>query len=126
VALVATAPPAAATPGPALPAGFRRRHAGLRRAVDVDRGLTPASADHDDVGRLRRRIALPVHGALGDVDEIARTGLNPARATRPELHQQCTSKDIDCRLVLTVMMPTGHHAGLRATPDHMLLVATAC
>ena len=46
---------------------------------------------------------------------IARTGLNGAGATWPELHQQCASKDIDRRLVLAVMMPTGHHAGLGAS-----------
>jgi hypothetical protein len=33
-----------------------------------------------------------VHDTLQHVDEIARTGLNDVRATRPELHPQRTSE----------------------------------
>jgi hypothetical protein len=70
---------------------------GLRRPVDVARGRSPTRTHHDDIGWLRGAIALPVHDTLRHVDEIARTGLNDIRATRPELHPQRTSEDIGHR-----------------------------
>src|SRR5919201_186670 len=57
----------------------------LRRAVDVDGGFPLAGAHHDQVGRLRRGVALPVHDALGDVDEIPRTGRDGLGAVGAEL-----------------------------------------
>jgi hypothetical protein len=69
----ATVPPAAATPLPGtdLPTGIRRRHSRSRRTIDVDRGLTPASAHHDDVGWLRRRIERSPADSHGNSQRIA-------------------------------------------------------
>ncbi len=51
---------------------------------------------------------------LGHEDEVSGTGLDGVRATWAELHPQQTSEDVDDRLVLAMVMPTGHHGCLGA------------
>ncbi len=80
------------------------------RSLHIDRRRPKAGPDDDELALLVAIVAFAMNSTLGDVDKITSYCADDLPATRSTLQSQCSPRDVDAGVVITVVMPARGHS----------------